>query len=144
MRIRKDSPSGDMTFGNSGADFWVNVPDGVAQAIGSTLNLWAGQWFLDSRAGVPWDAQVLGNRTANGRDFVIRAAILGVPGVITLLSYSSRLDHATRAFFVSGSVQTQFGPAAFQFRQYRPDDAGSLTDDTGGSITDDGGAPLTP
>jgi hypothetical protein len=145
MRIRRVDQNGDMTFGNSSADFWVNVPDGVAQAIASTLNLWAGQWFLDSTAGVQWDAKVLGNRTASTRDMVIQAAILGVPGVLTILSYSSNINRSTRAFTASGSVQTQFGPAPFQFRQFQPGPTvPPITDDSGAPITGDGGAPITP
>lgn len=145
MRIRRDDPvTGDMMFGNSDADFWINTPDGVAQAVNSTLNLWAGQWFLDINAGVPWDAQVLGNRTGATRDLVIQAAILGVPGVLTILSYSSTVDRQTRAFNVSGTIQTQFGPAAFQYRQFQPPAGYPITDDSAAPITGDGGAPITP
>lgn len=139
MRIRRINPiTGDMVFGNGAADFWVNVPNGVAQAIGSTLNLWAGQWFLDSTAGVPWDAKVLGNRTG-ARDLVIQAAILGVPGVLSILSYSSSTNPNTRAFTAQGQVQTQFGPAPFRFPAYNPSGVHYITDDAGRPITGDTG-----
>ena len=144
MRLRRVDPNGDMTFGGGSANFWQDVPDGVAQAIASTLNLWAGQWFLDSTAGVQWDAKVLGNRTGSTRDMVIQTAILGVPGVLTILTYSSAINRSIRAFSVSGTVQTIFGPAAFQYPQYNPGSMFPITDDSGDAITDDGGAPITP
>ena len=111
MRYRKLSASGDYTFGNGIADFWVDVPDAPAQAVKTRLALWQGQWFLDTREGMPWKTRVLGNRTADTRDPSIRAHVLGTQGVTGIADYSSALNRDTRAFSANIVVDTIYGRA---------------------------------
>lgn len=109
MRYRKLDQNGDYSFGRGAKDFWKDVPDAPAQAVLTRLNLWQGQWFLDSAEGMPWKTQVLGNRTADTRDPAIRAHALGTQDVSRIADYSSDLNRDTRRFTVSMTLDTIYG-----------------------------------
>lgn len=111
MRYRKLDDSGDYSFGQGQANFWHDVPEAPAQAALTRLNLWQGQWFLDTREGMTWKTEVLGNRTANTRDPAIRQRVIGSEGVSSILSYSSNIDRETRAFSVVMTIDTVYGAA---------------------------------
>lgn len=111
MRYRKLDPDGDYSFGRGSADFWVDVPDAVAQAVKTRLFLFEGEWFLDSREGMTWNTEVLGVRTANTRDPAIRRRVLGTQGAKSLLDYSSSLDRDARDFSVNLTIDTIYGVA---------------------------------
>lgn len=112
MRYRKlSADGGDYQFGAGASDFWVNVPDAPAQAVSTRLQLWQGQWFLDTDEGMPWKTRVLGNRTADTRDPTIRAHVLATQGVTKIAAYSSNLDRDTRAFSAGMTIDTIYGAA---------------------------------
>lgn len=106
MRYRALSAAGDYQFGRSGI-FLKDSAAAVAQAILTRLNLWAGEWFLDTKEGTPYEAQILGHNTQATRDLAIQQRILGTVGVTELTSYSSSV--AGRRLSVSATVQTQYG-----------------------------------
>lgn len=120
MRYRKLSPTGDYTFGQQQADFWINVPDGVAQAVSTRLQLRLGEWFLDTSQGTDWAGKILGVRTALTRDVEIRQRVLNTPGVTQIDNYSSSLNPNTRAFSASFQLETQFGNYIGQQPSYAP------------------------
>jgi len=109
MRYRRLDSNGDMIFGGGQADFLVNSPDAVAQAVGTRLRLDLGDWFLDINDGMNWRTGVLGNRTASTRDTLVRARILDTPGVNSILQYSSTFNPNTRRFSVQVRIDTIFG-----------------------------------
>lgn len=110
MRYRALSPTGDFTFGQGKANFLANSPATVGQAILTRLRLWTGEWFLDQTEGTPWLTSVLGRNGTGAADLAIQERILGTPGVVSIVSYSSYLNPATRRFTVSSvTVQTQYG-----------------------------------
>lgn len=111
MRVRAMTASGDMTFGQGGANFLVNSPQAVAQLIKTRLNLWTGQWFLDLSAGTPYATQVLGSNTRSRYDAAIQAVILDTPGVLALASYNSNYNGVTRVVTIQATVNTQYGVA---------------------------------
>ena len=109
MRYRKLDSNGDYTFGQNALDFYVNSPQTVAQAILTALLLHQGEWFLDVTIGMPWESQVLGYNTKSLYDSAIKAEILGVQGVQSIVSYSSSLNAKTRHLTVNAVVSTIFG-----------------------------------
>lgn len=115
MRYRKLTPTGDYSFGHDQADFFINVPAGVAQAIQTALLLHRGEWFLDATVGMPWETQVLGYNTKSLYDAAIKTLILGVQGVQSILSYSSSLNSSTRNLTVNVILNTIFGPLSQSF-----------------------------
>lgn len=109
MRYRKQDANGDYQFGHQQNDFWLNAPDGVAQAVKTRLALFVGEWFLDVTDGTPWTTQVLDKYTKDQYDAAIQDRILGTPGVVQITSYSSSVNTTTRTLTVNATVNTQYG-----------------------------------
>ena len=110
MRYRKLTAGGDRIFGHQQADFWVNTPEGVAQAVKTRLQLQLGDWFLDTSDGTDWKTKVLGNRTALTRDGEVRTRAQLTSGVNSVNDYSSSFNPSTRAWSASFTVDTIYGP----------------------------------
>lgn len=114
MRYRALSTTGDYQFGRAGL-FLINTPAAVAQAVKTRLMLWAGEWFLDSREGTPYEQSILGYGTQGTRDLAIKERILGTPGVLSLIRYASSVD-SSRKMTVTATVETQYGTAALNLQ----------------------------
>jgi hypothetical protein len=120
MRYRKLSPTGDYTFGNGQKDFWINQPDGVAQAIQTGLKLFRGEWYLDSSQGTPWFDGVLGVFSQSSADLTLQTQIQNTIGVVNIAQFQSITDPQTRRYSLSTCiVNTQFGPTSLQIMNYR-------------------------
>ncbi|MDI2595032.1 hypothetical protein POF45_26945 [Pseudomonas sp. 681] len=109
MRYRKLDANGDYTFGNQQADFLIDSPEAVAQAVGTRLKLDQGEWFLDKTEGMPWSTEVLGERTAATRDSAVQKRILGTQGMVQIDNYDSNFDPDTRRFTPTAEVTTAYG-----------------------------------
>ncbi|KVE37668.1 hypothetical protein [Burkholderia sp. BDU5] len=109
MRYRKLDADGDYVFGGGDADFLVNVPEAVAQAVQTRLRLLRGEWFLDTTVGMPWATDVLGKYTSGTYDAAIRQCILGTQGVTEITNYSSSVDSETRKLSVTATINTIYG-----------------------------------
>jgi hypothetical protein len=112
MRVRKQDPvTQDYVWGHQQNDFWINAPDGVAQAVLTRLKLFVGEWYLDVTDGTPWTTQVLDKYTKDQYDAAIQDRILGTQGVTQITSYSSSVNTTTRALTVAVTINTQYGSA---------------------------------
>lgn len=109
MRYRALDSNSDYTVGTK-AQFLVNSPQAVAQAIETRLMLSKGEWFLDSREGLDL-SKVLGVHTQSTRDFEVQQRILGTPGVTSITDYQS--SEFNRAFTVKATVATIYGATTF-------------------------------
>jgi len=107
MRYRKLDANGDYSFGQGMANFYVDSPQAVAQAVETRLRLQTGEWFLDSTEGTPYQSEVLGTGTAATRDAAIQLRIAETQGFKELLSYSSNVDG--RKFSVEATIDTIYG-----------------------------------
>jgi hypothetical protein len=105
MRYRQLDADGDYLLNT----FLKDSPDCVGQAIGTRLRLGQGEWFLDTTEGTPWKTKVLGKYTGDLYDPAIKSRILGTPGVLELVSYSSSRDPNTRKLTVTATVSTIYG-----------------------------------
>jgi hypothetical protein len=114
MRYRKLGSAGDYTFGHQQADFYRDQPEAVAQAVQTRLELFTGEWFLDTSDGTPWRTDVLGKYTQAAYDIVLKDRILGTEGVLSIEAYSSTLNRQTRALSVQASISTIYGTATVQ------------------------------
>lgn len=110
MRVRQLSATGDMLFGQSQANFYLNTPAGVGQNVVTRLRLATGEWFLDAAVVTPYQPDVLGAHTGALYDATIKAVILTSPGVTAITAYTSTLNRATRELSVSASIDTLYGP----------------------------------
>jgi hypothetical protein len=112
MRVRAQTATGDSTFGQGIANFFVNSAAAVAQLILTGLRLLEGEWFLDKTVGMPWLQKVIGPgaKVKPFYDLVIQNQILNTVGVVGIASYSSNLNTQTRQLTISQTtVNTQFG-----------------------------------
>jgi hypothetical protein len=106
VRYRKLSDTGDYTFGQSAANFYVNEPLAVGQSVETRLKLWEGEWYLDKTEGTPWLQEVFGVRSNPTYDLVIQSRILQTDGVTSIVSYSSVLGRVARSLAVEAQVMT--------------------------------------
>ncbi len=113
MRYRKLDTNGDYTIG-TGADFYVDSPDAVAQAVLTTLRLFVNEWFLDLTDGTPWRTEVLGKYTKDVFDTVIKQRVLAAQGVNAILAYESSVDDQTRQLSVQVTINTIYGVTTVQ------------------------------
>jgi hypothetical protein len=120
MRYRKLDANGDMQFGHGAGDFWHDQPEGVGQSVQTRLLLFAGEWYLDTRAGTPWggfplndlvvrQGKILAEHTQLSRDAAIRDRILTTVGVVAITDYGSYMDSDSRAYSVTASIDTVYG-----------------------------------
>jgi hypothetical protein len=100
--------NGDYTFGQGSANFFVNSPQGVAQAVETRLLLWEGEWFLDQTLGTPYAQEILGYGTETLYDLAIQARILGTPGVVAINDYTSAVNSSTRQLTITATITTQY------------------------------------
>lgn len=112
MKYRKLDADGDMTFGHGSEDFYVDCAEAVAQAILTRLRLWKGEWYLDTTEGTPWLEDVLGKGTEGTALRALRERILETEGVREIEEISYDLDHETRQWVFSVTVETDFGEIA--------------------------------
>lgn len=111
MRYRKLDPDGDYSFGNGLADFWIDQPEAVAQAALTRVEMFTGDWYAAPGDGMPWRTMVLGKGTEASRDPAIQGRVLGTPGCLRLVSYSSRLDRDKRLLSTAITIDTIYGQA---------------------------------
>ena len=109
VTYRKLDQNGDYTFGQGGANFYVNSPGAVAQWVKTRLGLIAGEFFLDTTLGTPYNSQILGAGTVSKYDAAIQKVIRDTKGVLDIVSYSSSVDSATRKATVTATINTVFG-----------------------------------
>jgi hypothetical protein len=109
MRVRRQDSDGDMVWGGGPSDYYRNVPDGVAQVVGTRLGLWVGEWFLDTTEGTPWYGGVLGVGTRRSVEPVIRARIAKTLGVKSIDAFSLSVDPDARTAHVEATITTEYG-----------------------------------
>lgn len=114
MRYRQLSPTGDYTFGSSLLNFWIDVPDAVAQAVQTRLELWSGEWFLDVEEGTPYLISIFGKHSQTEADVTIQDRINGTQGLVDIENYSSDVDADNRKMVVSCLINTIYGPTAVE------------------------------
>jgi len=112
MRYRALTSAGDYSFGQGNANFLINSPAAVAQAVKTRLLLMAGEWFLDNTDGTPYSTEILGTGTALLFDQAIRERILDTQGVTGIVLYASQV--LNRKLSVQATISTIYGVTFIQ------------------------------
>lgn len=107
MRYRREDSNGDYSFGQGDSTFLTNAPEAVVQAVKTRLNLWRGDWFLDTAAGTPYREAVLDKSYASA--MAIREHILGTEGVTEIISLDAKRDPDTRKMTLTATINTRYG-----------------------------------
>jgi hypothetical protein len=102
--------SGELVF-EAGSLAMVTGRDAIAQGIGARLKTFRGEWFLDGSIGVPYLEQVLGRKRPNlaAVEQLLRAEILAVAGVTSVLALTLSLGSTTRTLSGTFSAATSEG-----------------------------------
>lgn len=89
---------------------WVTGKDAIKQNILQRLNTYAGEWFLDVTAGLPYFDQILVKNPDQGAiEALIQNEILNTPGVVALVTFSVSVNFSTRVLTINFSVATTDG-----------------------------------
>jgi len=88
----------------------VTDREAVAQRVRQHLEMYQGEWFLNTDAGVPWFqfiyVEPFDQSTAES---LLKAAIIDVPGVAEITEFMVSVDQAGRSFALqSVVVRTEF------------------------------------
>ena len=81
--------------------------EAVAQAIKTKCAMFQTEWWESTDEGLPFFAKILDQKDARIIDSAIKARILEVPNVISIVSYTSSL--VKRAYTATAVVSTSFG-----------------------------------
>lgn len=88
---------------------FANGDPEIAQQIQSRFRMFVGEWFLDRRLGVQYMRDVFGkNRSKAQVDFLMRRVIFSVPGVASIVSFSSAIG-ADRRYRLTFEAKTRTG-----------------------------------
>lgn len=98
LRINEDG-SLPLTFG------FITGADLILQRVAIRLRTFLGEWQLDTAVGLPYLEWVQQKPPdVDGIGAVIRAQVLGVPGVIRFDSFTGTFDVETRSLRYDGSI----------------------------------------
>jgi hypothetical protein len=114
--VRRVDSNHDMTFGSGMLNFATGA-EAAAQNVRCRLLVMAGEWFLDTSAGVPWwQNPASGVRPIMGvpRDLryaeaVIKGVILATDGISAINNFDSSWDSKTRKWTVTVNLSSVDG-----------------------------------
>jgi len=128
MRYRKLSPTGDFVFGGGLANFYIDEPAAVGQAVQTRLRLWRGEWSFDTSQGTPYLDAIIGKHSTQEADQEIQTQVLetvvplsgggSASGVSDIQKYESNRDTVARSFSVTMTIDTIYGPTEVDLLNY--------------------------
>jgi len=83
----------------------------ISQKIRHTISIFQGEWFMDQSIGIPYIPGENTEKNMHRRmiETAIQVRIGEIDGVVRFLSFSSRLDKATRKLTIDFTVQIDTG-----------------------------------
>ena len=92
----------------------VDGVEAIGQDVGCRLLTFLGEWFLDSRIGMPYFTKILGQKPRLAAvESIFREAILSTPGIITVSDLEIGFEGTTRVLSVSFHADTTEGPLEY-------------------------------
>ncbi len=100
----------DLALDSLGRAAFIDGADRIAQQINVTLQVFLGEWFLDTSFGVPYFEDVLVKSPDRARiEAVLRSRILAVPGVQRVVSFDLAVERRERILRVTYQADTEAG-----------------------------------
>lgn len=103
MTFKIDPDRNDLLI-SSGKLTKVTSADEVVQRIRTTLQHHWGEYFLNIPGGVPWYDLILGGKDVKMYETIIRKIVLDVPGVVSLVSFSTSFKNRHIDIYMSVEV----------------------------------------
>ncbi len=115
MDLQLDIDDWDLTFPAGSTDLTlVSGVDAIRQHLSQRLKTFMGEWFLDTRIGVPYFQQVLvKNPDPVVLDSVFKAVIVNTPGILELTDFALQVDRSTRQLKLTFTAATTEGELCF-------------------------------
>lgn len=99
--LAMDLSTNDLLISNGDLSI-VDGTDAIAQDLQQTLQVWLGEWFLDTSVGIPFKQQIL---VKNPVIDLVQADIINaaqaVPGIVEIQEISMDYDNANRAITIN-------------------------------------------
>lgn len=110
MKDLKLTGDGDLDTSGHGITL-IDGAERVGQQVRTCLRVFFGEWEFDLDQGVPWFQTILAHKetSLNDVDNRLRAAILGVTDVLSVLSFSMNFNRNTRILTIIAKINTTFG-----------------------------------
>lgn len=111
--ILLDRATGDVDLTN-GIEL-VDDVEAIAQQIYIRLRTFLGEWFLDTRIGVPYFQKIIGKKRSQAQtDLIFRRSIQTTPGIASVTELTQTFDAATRELRIAFRAVTTTGvPISF-------------------------------
>lgn len=95
--------------------------DAILQRIWIRLRFWLGEWFLDTRLGVPWIERILvkGADPRAIRQILVKV-VLSIPGVARVTNFETSVDTRSRTFSVTRMVVVLDDGTSVDAREGKP------------------------
>lgn len=88
----------------------IDKSERVRQQLRIKLQLWTGEWFLDTEFGTPYLQDILGKQlTLFGALAAIKTSIMEVTDVLEITSFKHQFNNQTRRLSVTFEVTTPYG-----------------------------------
>lgn len=114
MADLKLDANGDLEIGADGDLIIVTGIDAIRQHLLIRLQFFRGEWFLDTRLGIPYFEEVLVKAPdLNVVQSLLREVIDETPGVIAISSFELDFDGVTRSLSLDFEALTDEGPLRF-------------------------------
>lgn len=108
--IKLSNNTHDLVFENDDLVLFPTEQESITQRIKIGLSTVAGEWFLNTGVGLPLTSPTFAQKGSQTvLDAYIKQFIVDFEGVQELLTYSSRLDRATRTTYVSFTARIDSG-----------------------------------
>jgi hypothetical protein len=109
-----DTTTGDLELDSNNDLILVTGVDAIAQDVTVRLKTFLGEWYLDTRVGMPYFEQLLGKKPRLGavRSLFLEA-IQQTPGIQTVNDLQVAFDGAARLLTVSFRADTTDGPLEY-------------------------------
>jgi hypothetical protein len=103
--------SGDLDFSAHNLTLVTDEDTSIAQKLTNRFQLFLGEWFLDTRVGVPWFQNILGLKNPDMASVgqLLARVITQTPGVASIQSSQLNFISTTRQLLANFVVQTQAG-----------------------------------
>ena len=108
MDLKLDE-NGDLAIENDDLVL-VDGLEAIVQDCEVRLNFFFGEWFLDTRLGVPWFQRILGQKPRLvAVKSIIKKAILTTPGILSIIDFDLNWDSARRNLSIEFRANTVEG-----------------------------------
>lgn len=107
MAFQLNNTTGDLELVNGNLKLATGT-QAIDQHLRAKLRTFLGEWFLDTRIGIPYFQQILGrkNPPVNLISAILRKAILQTSGVVSVSNLQLALDSKTRELVVAFEAKT--------------------------------------